>query len=204
MHIRNMKIAPLAAQSLLAFAALTVASANVQAQTVTQGPSSSRTPYLVPAYSSGSIVRSITSIATATDLVPLTGSPTTAFEFGGIIDGLGAYDNGNGTVTILACFELGTTSGVVRRHGARGAYVTDCDDRQVLDLSMGFGAMLVGHLNPAVVAKVKEFLDDIGTLFVTPSPVSTEVAERFKERFGLDMLRFTNSGTEAVEAVTMA
>lgn len=26
---------------------------------------------------------------------------------------------------------------------ARGAYVTDCDDRQVLDLSMGFGAMLV-------------------------------------------------------------
>ncbi|MEY4830207.1 MAG: hypothetical protein RLZZ562_2003, partial [Planctomycetota bacterium] len=125
MHIRNMKIAPLAAQSLLAFAALTVASANVQAQTVTQGPSSSRTPYLVPAYSSGSIVRSITSIATATDLVPLTGSPTTAFEFGGIIDGLGAYDNGNGTVTILACFELGTTSGVVRRHGARGAYVTE-------------------------------------------------------------------------------
>ena len=80
---------------------------------------------------------------------------------------------------------------------ARGAYVTDCDDRQVLDLSMGFGAMLVGHLNPTVVAKVKEFLDDIGTLFVTPSPISTEVAERFKVRFGLDMLRFTNSGTES-------
>jgi len=80
---------------------------------------------------------------------------------------------------------------------ARGAYVTDCDDRKVLDLSMGFGAMLVGHLNPAVVAKVKESLDDIGTLFVTPSPVSTDVAEKFKQRFGLDMLRFTNSGTEA-------
>jgi glutamate-1-semialdehyde 2,1-aminomutase len=80
---------------------------------------------------------------------------------------------------------------------ARGAYVTDCDDRKVLDLSMGFGAMLVGHLNPAVVAKVKEFLDDVGTLFVTPSPISTDVAERFKQRFGLDMLRFTNSGTES-------
>jgi len=80
---------------------------------------------------------------------------------------------------------------------ARGAYVTDCDDRKVLDLSMGFGAMLVGHLNPAVVAKVKEFLDDIGTLFVTPSPISTDVAERFKHRFGVDMLRFTNSGTES-------
>jgi len=70
---------------------------------------------------------------------------------------------------------------------ARGAYVTDCDDRQVLDLSMGFGAMLVGHLNPTVVAKVKESLDDIGTLFVTPAPISTEVAERFKQRFGLDL-----------------
>ncbi len=80
---------------------------------------------------------------------------------------------------------------------ARGAYVTDCDGRQVLDLSMGFGAMLVGHLNPAVVAKVKESLDEIGTLFVTPSPVSTDAAERFKQRFGLDMLRFTNSGTES-------
>lgn len=80
---------------------------------------------------------------------------------------------------------------------ARGAYVTDCDDRQVLDLSMGFGAMLVGHLNPVVVAKVKESLDDIGTLFVTPSPISTDVAELFKQRFGLDMLRFTNSGTES-------
>ena len=80
---------------------------------------------------------------------------------------------------------------------ARGAYVTDCDDRKVLDLSMGFGAMLVGHLNPAVVAKVKDSLDNIGTLFVTPSPISTDVAERFKQRFGLDMLRFTNSGTES-------
>jgi glutamate-1-semialdehyde 2,1-aminomutase len=80
---------------------------------------------------------------------------------------------------------------------ACGAYVTDCDDRQVLDLSMGFGAMLAGHLNPTVVAKVKKSLDDIGTLFVTPSPVSTDVAEKFKERFGLDMLRFTNSGTES-------
>ena len=31
-----------------------------------------------------------------------------------------------------------------------------------------------------------------------PSPVSTEMAERFCERFGLDMLRFTQSGTESL------
>jgi glutamate-1-semialdehyde 2,1-aminomutase len=70
------------------------------------------------------------------------------------------------------------------------------DGRQLLDLSMGFGAMLVGHLNPAVVQSVEQVMD-VGTLFVTPSPLAPEVAERFQKRFGLDQLRFTNSGTEA-------
>ncbi len=79
---------------------------------------------------------------------------------------------------------------------ARGAWLTDVDGRALLDLSMGFGAMLVGHLNPAVVAAVTEAMD-VGTLFVTPSPQATDVAERFQRRFGLEQLRFTNSGTEA-------
>jgi glutamate-1-semialdehyde 2,1-aminomutase len=80
---------------------------------------------------------------------------------------------------------------------ARGAWLTDVDGRQLLDLSMGFGAMLVGHLNPVIVERVTEALAKTGTLFVTPSPTATEVAERFQQRFDLDMLRFTNSGTEA-------
>jgi glutamate-1-semialdehyde 2,1-aminomutase len=80
---------------------------------------------------------------------------------------------------------------------AKGAYFTDVDGRKLLDLSMGFGAMLVGHLNPRVVKEVKRALKSTGTLFVTPSPSATEVAERFKKRFDLDMLRFTNSGTES-------
>lgn len=81
---------------------------------------------------------------------------------------------------------------------ARGAYLTDVDGRQLLDLSMGFGAMLVGHLNPVVVEHVTDALQNVGTLFVTPSPTATEMAERYKERFGLDMLRFTQSGTESL------
>lgn len=80
---------------------------------------------------------------------------------------------------------------------ARGAWLTDVDDRKLLDLSMGFGAMLVGHLNPTVVAHVTEALEKTGTLFVTPSPTATTMAERYQERFGLDRLRFTNSGTES-------
>ena len=81
---------------------------------------------------------------------------------------------------------------------ARGAYLTDVDGNRLLDLSMGFGAMLVGHLNPTVVAAVKEALDEVGTLFVTPSSQATDMAERFKRRFDLDLLRFTNSGTESL------
>ncbi|QKE84133.1 aminotransferase class III-fold pyridoxal phosphate-dependent enzyme [Arthrobacter sp. NEB 688] len=81
---------------------------------------------------------------------------------------------------------------------ARGAWLTDVDGRRMLDLSMGFGAMLVGHLNPTVVEHVQRALTDTGTLFVTPSPQATEMSERFCERFGLDMVRFTNSGTESL------
>jgi glutamate-1-semialdehyde 2,1-aminomutase len=79
---------------------------------------------------------------------------------------------------------------------AKGAWLQDVDGRPLLDLSMGFGAMLVGHLNPAIVAAVAKALET-GTLFVTPSPSATDVAERFATRFGLDQIRFANSGTEA-------
>ncbi len=79
---------------------------------------------------------------------------------------------------------------------AKGAWLQDVDGRPLLDLSMGFGAMLVGHLNPTVIAAVGKALET-GTLFVTPSPSATDVAEKFQRRFGLDQLRFANSGTEA-------
>lgn len=79
---------------------------------------------------------------------------------------------------------------------ASGAYVTDVQGRQLLDLSMGFGGMLVGHLNPDVMKALRE-ATDYGTLFVTPSPIARDAAERMCRRFGLDMVRFTNSGTES-------
>jgi glutamate-1-semialdehyde 2,1-aminomutase len=80
---------------------------------------------------------------------------------------------------------------------AKGAYFKDVDGRKLLDLSMGFGAMMVGHLNKDVVRAVKKAMRSIGTLFVTPGPLATEAAERFQKRFDIDMLRFTNSGTES-------
>ena len=79
---------------------------------------------------------------------------------------------------------------------AEGAWMTDVDGRKLLDLSMGFGAMLAGHLNPIVVEEIQSSLRT-GMLFVTPSPISTDAAERICKRFGIDQVRFTNSGTES-------
>ncbi len=79
---------------------------------------------------------------------------------------------------------------------AKGAYMTDVDGRQLLDLSMGFGAMLAGHLNPTVVSEAQKALET-GMLFVTPSPISRDAGERLCKRFQIDQVRFANSGTEA-------
>ncbi|MBM3720397.1 MAG: aminotransferase class III-fold pyridoxal phosphate-dependent enzyme [Actinobacteria bacterium] len=79
---------------------------------------------------------------------------------------------------------------------AKGAWLKDVDGRDMLDLSMGFGALLVGHLNDEVVKEAKETLE-VGTLFATPSPITRDGAEILCRRFGLDMVRFANSGTEA-------
>ena len=79
---------------------------------------------------------------------------------------------------------------------AKGAWMTDVDGRQLLDLSMGFGAMLAGHLNPTVVEEINT-ATNTGMLFVAPSPISRDAAERLCKRFNIDQVRFANSGTEA-------
>jgi len=79
---------------------------------------------------------------------------------------------------------------------AKGAWMKDVDGREMLDLSMGFGALLVGHLNEEVIKEAHATLD-VGTLFATPSPITRDGAEIICRRFGIDMVRFANSGTEA-------
>lgn len=106
-----------------AFAAVFATTA--AAQVVVQGPSSSRTPYLHPHAPSSGVVRNVTSLITTTDLVPTTSAPATPFEVAGILDGIGAYDNGNGTVTVIASHEINVGNGVVRRHGANGTFLVE-------------------------------------------------------------------------------
>lgn len=78
------------------------------------GPSSSQAPYLVPSASGVSV----TSIITVGD------AATNGYKMVGIPDGLGAYDNNDGTFTVTMNHEIGNTSGVVRAHGSIGAFVS--------------------------------------------------------------------------------
>lgn len=77
------------------------------------GPSTSTSPYLNP-IAPGS---SFTSMLTAGDVIG-------SYKMAGLGDGMGAYDNGNGTFTMLLAHEAGNTAGVVRAHGNTGAFVS--------------------------------------------------------------------------------
>jgi glutamate-1-semialdehyde 2,1-aminomutase len=83
---------------------------------------------------------------------------------------------------------------VARR--ARGSWLEDVDGNRYIDFNMGYGALLAGHGHPIMRKAIEEQLDN-GTLFVTPSELNADVAELLVERFGFDLVRFTNSGTES-------
>lgn len=78
------------------------------------GPNSSKTPYVTPA-KSGVKTKAILTVGD---------SAANGYKMVGIPDGMGAYDNNNGTFTLLVNHELGNTVGATRAHGAIGAFVS--------------------------------------------------------------------------------
>ena len=85
-----------------------------------KGPSSTDTPYVI-ATSRGWDVYSILTVG---DSVQRTGLAAGTDRMAGIPDGLGAFDNGDGTFTLLMNHELGAASGVTRAHGGKGAFIS--------------------------------------------------------------------------------
>jgi len=69
--------------------------------------------YLVPS-APGVVVKDILTV----------GQSVGGYRMAGIPDGLGAFDNGDGTFTLLMNHELGNTVGVARAHGGKGAFVS--------------------------------------------------------------------------------
>ncbi|MEO6302086.1 MAG: choice-of-anchor D domain-containing protein [Bacteroidia bacterium] len=90
----------------------TLLSGSAMAQTIT-GPSSSQSPYVNPVMAGASF----TSIITTTDVIG-------GYKMCGTPDGLGAFDNGNGTFTLLMNHEFANNAGVPRAHGQTGSFVS--------------------------------------------------------------------------------
>lgn len=77
-----------------------------------------------------------------------------------------------------------------------GSKVYDVDGRDYVDLHGGYGAGVVGHAHPAVVAAVQDRVTK-GTHFAQPVEDAIVVSQELARRFGLPLWRFNNSGTEA-------
>jgi autotransporter-associated beta strand protein len=82
--------------------------------TTSTGPSSSQTPYVNVTAPNWSAL----SVLTAGD------SALNGYRMVGVPDGMGAFDNNDGTFTLLVNQELGQTNGIVRAHGSTGAFVS--------------------------------------------------------------------------------
>jgi glutamate-1-semialdehyde 2,1-aminomutase len=79
-----------------------------------------------------------------------------------------------------------------------GAYLYDADGRRFLDLVGSWGALILGHAHPAVVAAIGE-ASRTGTTYGAPCEGEVELAERVTASYpGLEQVRFVSSGTEAV------
>ena len=89
-------------------------------QSLIKGPNSSATSYIVPT----ALGVNLTSILTVGDSVNNKPDGITPYRLAGIPDGLGAFDNGDGTFTLLVNHEIGYTNGVTRAHGSAGAFVS--------------------------------------------------------------------------------
>jgi Domain of unknown function (DUF4114)/Bacterial protein of unknown function (DUF839) len=100
-----------------------------------KGPSSSQTPYIVPV-APGVEVKSILTVG---DAAP------NGYKMAGIPDGLGAFDNGDGTFTVLMNHEIGSTLGGVRAHGSKGAFVSKWVIKKS-DLSVVSGSDLIQNV----------------------------------------------------------
>jgi|GEM_PF-445210 len=90
-------------------------------QTLVTGPSTTIPPYLT-SHLTGVTIKSILTVGDGTTVPKTTGGGTTRMV--GIPDGLGAFDNGDGTLTVLMNHEIQSTSGIARAHGAAGAFVS--------------------------------------------------------------------------------
>ena len=82
----------------------------------------------------------------------------------------------------------------------RGARIVDLDDNEYIDYRMGYGPAILGHADPRVDDAAREGMK-VGGVFALSTEREYHVAQRISKMVpAAELVRFSNSGTEAVMA----
>lgn len=80
---------------------------------------------------------------------------------------------------------------------AKGSRLYDADGNEYIDYVNSWGALILGHAHPQVVAAIKRAAEH-GTSFGAPTELETTLAKMISKAIpSIELLRFVNSGTEA-------
>lgn len=83
------------------------------------------------------------------------------------------------------------------KHG-KGGRITDIDDNEYVDYRMGYGPAILGYGDPRVDQAAREGME-VGGVFALSTEKEYEVARRISKMVpAAELVRFSNSGTEAV------
>jgi glutamate-1-semialdehyde 2,1-aminomutase len=87
---------------------------------------------------------------------------------------------------------------------ARGSRIWDADGNEYIDFDMAFGVLAAGHSHPLLAEALQHRVAN-GTCYTFPVEDGIALADEIKQRFGADLVRFSNSGTEAtMDAIRVA
>jgi len=78
----------------------------------------------------------------------------------------------------------------------KGSRVWDVDGNEYIDFNMAFGVLEVGHSHPRIVEEVRRAVED-STILGFEYEKSVELAKIICNRYNVDMVRFSSTGTEA-------
>ena len=78
----------------------------------------------------------------------------------------------------------------------KGSRVWDVDGNEYIDFNMAFGVLEVGHANERIIREVEEAIRE-GSILGFEYYKAGELAKLISQRYGLDMVRFSSTGTEA-------
>lgn len=88
---------------------------------------------------------------------------------------------------------------------AKGAHITDHNDKQYIDYVGSWGPMILGHAHPRVIKAVQMAAEN-GLSFGAPTEIETHLAEKICSSIpSIELVRMVSSGTEAtMSAVRLA